>query len=360
MWRMLIFAVISISLLGSVYVAARFHKLDFVRAISRRSKLLGWLMCLLPLLTAACLLLISEYAAIIFMVHLTLIWMLSDLVGLIIRKCTRHTFRHYWAGIAAIGVTVIWLGAGWFCAHHVFITRYTFTTDKLTAPLRVALIADSHLGVTLDGDGFARELTRLEAEQPAALFIAGDFVDDGTAKEDMLAACDALGRFSAPVYLVFGNHDRGYFDHRDFTVQELRDALTQNGVIILEDESVPLADGVYIIGRRDRSNRSRAAAEALASALPDAGYQIMLDHQPNDYAAEAAAGVDLVLSGHTHGGHIFPAGQIGLLMGANDRRYGTETREGTHFVVTSGISGWAIPFKTGCWSESVIIDIVPN
>ena len=52
--------------------------------------------------------------------------------------------------------------------------------------------------------------------------------------------------------------------------------------------------------------------------------------------------------------------QIGLLTGANDRRYGTERRGDTDFVVTSGISGWAIPFKTGTWSEYVVIDILPE
>ena len=57
------------------------------------------------------------------------------------------------------------------------------------------------------------------------------------------------------------------------------------------------------------------------------------------------------------GGHIFPAGPIGLWMGANDRFYGTETRGDTTFLVTSGISGWGIPFKTGCISEYVVIDI---
>ena len=87
---------------------------------------------------------------------------------------------------------------------------------------------------------------------------------------------------------------------------------------------------------------------------------IMLDHQPNDYAAEEASGVDLVLSGHTHGGHIFPAGLLGVWMGANDKTYGYERRGGTDFFVTSGISGWVIPFKTGCISEYVVIDIVPN
>jgi len=66
---------------------------------------------------------------------------------------------------------------------------------------------------------------------------------------------------------------------------------------------------------------------------------------------------DLVLSGHTHGRHIFPAGLIGLISGANDKVYGAEHIDNTDFVVTSGISGWAIPFKTGTISEYVVIDI---
>ena len=98
----------------------------------------------------------------------------------------------------------------------------------------------------------------------------------------------------------------------------------------------------------------------LTAGLDADRYMLVLDHQPNAYAEEAAAGADLVLSGHSHGGHLFPMGQIGLLMGANDRFYGTETRGSTHFVVTSGISGWGVPIKTGCASEVVLIDILPQ
>ena len=50
-------------------------------------------------------------------------------------------------------------------------------------------------------------------------------------------------------------------------------------------------------------------------------------------------------------------GMIGLLIGANERIYGTERRGNTDFLVTSGASGWAIPFKTGCISEYCVIDI---
>ena len=86
-------------------------------------------------------------------------------------------------------------------------------------------------------------------------------------------------------------------------------------------------------------------------------YIIILDHQPNDYAAEAATGADLVLSGHTHGGQMLEINLVGALIGSNDRTYGMETRDRTTFIVTSGISDWAIKFKTGCRSEYVIIDV---
>ena len=97
--------------------------------------------------------------------------------------------------------------------------------------------------------------------------------------------------------------------------------------------------------------------ESLAQGMDGSLFTVVLDHQPNDYEKEAASGVDLVLSGHTHGGHIFPGGLIGLLIGANDRVYGTEVRDNTTFIVTSGISGWAIPFKTLCHSEIIVVDV---
>ena len=184
--------------------------------------------------------------------------------------------------------------------------------------------------------------------------VYGEFDDSGAQNRAFVKFIDS---FRIPWATVFGNHDNGYYNYRDFTSDELRSALEQNGVTILEDESVQIRDGLYLVGRQDAGVPQRADAQTLTAALDPASYIIMADHQPNDYANEAESGADLVLSGHTHGGHIFPAGQIGLLTGVNDRIYGTETRGSTSFFVTSGISGWAIPFKTGTFSEICIIDI---
>ena len=64
-----------------------------------------------------------------------------------------------------------------------------------------------------------------------------------------------------------------------------------------------------------------------------------------------------MVSGHTHGGQFFPVTYVGEWIGANDRTYGHEKRNGTDFIVTSGISCWELPFKTGTKSEYVIIDV---
>ena len=362
MWTLILGAAGILLLAVLVWLVAQFHGLGPFMRLGRRGRLLPWLAALLPVAALG-----LGFAAInvttsaVVLLHLALIWLIVRLALWAAGRLRGRPFSRDVAGVAAIAITVVYLGAGWFMAHHVFITRYELTTSKsLGQPaVRVAMFADSHLGITLNGERFARQMARLQAESPDAVMIVGDFVDDDTSASDMLRACEALGRLDAPrgVYFVFGNHDEGYFRYRNFTSAQLRSALDENGVVILEDRAVQAGEGLRIAGRRDRSTPGRAEASALTEGLDGSDYVIMLDHQPNDYAGEAASGADLVLSGHTHGGHLFPMGQIGLMIGANDRIYGRESRGDTTFIVTSGISGWAVPFKTGTFSEMVFIDI---
>ena len=65
-----------------------------------------------------------------------------------------------------------------------------------------------------------------------------------------------------------------------------------------------------------------------------------------------------MLSGHTHGGPLIGMNWAMALLGENDLLKGMKTIDKTSFVVTSGISDWAIKFKTGCRSEFVVIDVV--
>ena len=122
---------------------------------------------------------------------------------------------------------------------------------------------------------------------------------------------------------------------------------------MLIDEVVAF-DNFYLIGREDASNNKRLSIDTLIKDLDDR-YKIVLNHQPNDYDNEENK-VDLVLSGHTHGGQMFPLGLIGKLS-SNDFEQGKLIRGNTNFIVTSGISDWSVHFKTGTKSEYVIIDI---
>jgi predicted MPP superfamily phosphohydrolase len=290
---------------------------------------------------------------------------LCDFVGFVvnkIRKCERR--KNYINGFIALAITVIYLGCGWFFAHHVFRTDCTMQTTKNigTESLRIVEIADLHLGITLDGDDFAEQCKRVNETNPDVVVVCGDFVDDDSKCADMIKACNALGTLQTKygVYWIYGNHDRSYYNYRDFTTDELVKNLEKNNVKVLTDESVLIEDTFYIIGRDDRSVESRMSAKQLTKGLDKSKYIIMLDHQPNDYDNEVQSGADLVLSGHTHGGHIFPAGIIGTLTKSNNMVYGTEKLDTTDFTVSSGISGWAIPFKTFCISEFVVIDVEQN
>lgn len=349
------------ALLGLAYLVSRFRKFHLIKQISTQHKWLSWLAAALPVAALSVFLLINVTTMIVVTIHLMIIWFICDLVSCIWQKIRRQSFKRYYAGASAILFTALYLGAGWYYAHHVYQTNYALTTSKDLGQenLRIAMIADAHLGITLDGEAFAKQMERINQTEPDIVVIAGDFVDDDTDRGNMIEACRALGELKTAygVYFSYGNHDNGYYNYRDFTSQELREELTKNHVTILEDEAVLINDSFYLIGRKDRSMHQRTVAEELTSNLDSSKYMVLLDHQPNDYAREAAADVDIVLSGHTHGGHMFPAGYIGLAIGANDSVYGMKQINDTTFLVTSGISGWAIPFKTGTISEYVVIDI---
>ena len=359
MWLILFSIALLLALAGLGYLLVCFHRFSFLVKLGASHPLLSWLCALLCVAALGLFARVNVPTLIVVLLHLAAAFMLCGALALLFEKLTGRAVPYDLRGLCALLLTAVYLTVGWFNAHRVSETDYALRTDKAVEPLRLALIADSHLGVTLDGEGFARELERIQAARPDLVVIAGDFVDDDSRGADLTRACEALAALETRcgVYYVYGNHDRGYFDSRDFSASQLRRALEGAGVTILEDACVPIGEGYTLIGRRDRSDQGRMDMEELTAGLDAKRYWIVLDHQPNDYAAEAAAGADLVLSGHTHGGHMFPAGQLGLLMHANDFNYGLTTRGDTSFIVTSGISGWAIPFKTGTRSEFVVIDI---
>lgn len=368
LWAVLMVVLFVAMIAGMVYLITRIRKSTFMKKLAGGSKKKATLLSTAVITGAVAFfwLLWGFINAVIILLHLIVFWLVSEGIFALVRKKRGGEFQRYYAGVVAVLFTIGYLGAGWYQAHHVWEKTYTITTDKKVGNFRAALISDSHTGTTFHGKGFAEHLKEIEKQNPDVLLVAGDFVDDDTTKEDMIRCCEALGQVKTTygVYYVFGNHDKGYYspDYRGYSGDDLVAELEANGVHVLQDENELIDDKIYIVGRQDRSEEAkqgRVDMETLTADLDDSHFSIVMDHQPCDYEAQAASGVDLVVSGHTHGGQLFPLMQFENLMalGGDDKVYGYEKRENTNFIVTSGISDWAIKFKTGCRSEYVLIDI---
>lgn len=361
-WLIILAAVLAATAAGTVYMTAAVGRFGLVKKLSCGKKWLkrlvsfGIIAAVFTVLTIV----MSLTNAIIVFLSTMMFFLIYGAVFRIVRAVRKKDTEYNWAGWLALATSAVYFCVGYYLCFHVWEKDYRLTTEKNVDSLRIALFADSHLGTTFDGEGFAKQMNRIIEKSPDIVLIAGDFVDDSSNREDMTAACAALGEMKPKygVWYVFGNHDRGYYgsEHRGFSADDLVAELEKNGVHVLEDETADVGD-ITIVGRRDSSDEKRADISELMKNTDPQRYTIVLDHQPTDYDSEAVAGADLVVSGHTHGGQLFPVTYVGEWFNINDATYGYERRKNTDFIVTSGISDWEILFKTGTKSEYVIIDV---
>ena len=161
------------------------------------------------------------------------------------------------------------------------------------------------------------------------------------------------------IYYVYGNHDRQpYTQNRSFTDEELEHAITENGIVILEDEYVEIRDELVIAGRGDAAwgNVSkRASTEEVLDGIDREKYIILADHQPVEAEENGRQGVDLEISGHTHAGQVWPVGVLSELAGVLN--YGEYQKGDCKVIVSSGFTGWGYPIRTEAHCEYVVINI---
>ena len=314
----------------------------------------------------------------IILLHNGVFWigtMCAD--GIMAARAKRgKTKRSHILAAAAAGC-LVYLTAGLLCANIIVKTEYTLTTDKDLPDGEPCIVqlSDVHLGATVSERDFKRLIKRVAAENPDIVVITGDLTDDGTTRELMQRCCEILGglkpRFG--IYYGPGNHDS---EDGQFSVEELHAELDKNCVPVLQDEYAIQLWGSAVIGRKD-ATVSRDSAEqlfkryeegrrmqAMYSSDSRSGgprYTILLDHEPNDFEAEAKAGADLVLCGHAHGGFLLPlrwAWKIFPdLIFRVDLCEGKKRIDNTDFIVSSGAGTCLTDFKTGTKSEYVVIRV---
>ncbi|MBV7388882.1 metallophosphoesterase [Pasteurellaceae bacterium TAE3-ERU1] len=253
------------------------------------------------------------------------------------------------APLAMAGV----IGLGLYNAYTPVVRHYAFTTDKLQGSLRVALIADLHLGKIFGNAQLDKLAEILAAEKSDVVLMPGDLMDDNTEVFEAENMQPHLAKIRAPlgVFATLGNHD---FNGQ----QAITRAVEGAGITVLTDTSTLVDNRFYLIGRNDRLSKVRPATQTLLAQLPEDGkLRILLDHRPDEVDENAQLALDMQVSGHTHKGQVFPANLITKLIYTLDHGY--LALNNRHFFVTSGYGLWGIPFRIGSQSEVMIIDINP-
>ena len=195
------------------------------------------------------------------------------------------------------------------------------------------------------------------------VILGGDIVDENTTLKQMKDAFKILSSIKSNygIVYVYGNHDKSrYAINPNYTEEELKEAISECRIKILEDDIYEINDELCIIGRKDRSyvDETRKSSQELSKEVSDDYYKIIVDHEPCELKENSENGYDLMLSGHTHYGQIWPLGRLMELFNINEMEYGYEKKDDMDIIVSCGIAGWGYPLRTEKHCEYVVIDIV--
>jgi predicted MPP superfamily phosphohydrolase len=218
---------------------------------------------------------------------------------------------------------------------------------------KIAQMSDLHLGLSAAVTRLEEACRIVAGLSPDLVAVTGDFVDPGFRDGPRL---EAAGRSLHPpfgVWAVFGNHE--FYNGEG----ESRAWYEAFGARVLRDEAVELSNGLQLAGVDDLMTvrTSPAGLSALLAGLDAGKPSVLLSHQPRMFEVAAGKGVGLMLSGHTHGGQIFPFGWLVRLH--TPFVHGVFRRAGSTLIVSSGTGLWGPPLRLGTRSEVVLATLRP-
>ncbi len=267
----------------------------------------------------------------------------------------RRTLLGRVLGVATLGTAGSLIGYALYEGlRRVAVKRLAVTLAKLPAELagfRIVQLTDIHVGPTIDGRWLRQVVAQVNALDPDVIAITGDLVDGPVANlREQVAPIGEL-RARHGVYFVTGNHE--YYSGVDEWLAELR----RLGVRVLRNERVTVrpASGAAIdlIGVDDyHSATFPGHGPDLKQAVAGRDEQVpavLLAHQPAAIGEAAQLGVDLQLSGHTHGGQIWPWGIFVRLQ--QPYIAGLHRHGGTQLYVSCGTGYWGPPMRLAAPAE---------
>lgn len=273
--------------------------------------------------------------------------------------------KHWVLPIGILALFILWLIWGNIT---ICTTHFAIESGRLPAAFsgfRIVQLSDVHNAVF--GKANARLLEKVKAAKPDLLVLTGDLIDSEDT-DDALALTGQLAQI-APCYYVTGNHEA--WQRKAFETMEKE--LERQGIRVLHNEAVELERGgetIRLFGVDDpafmgEAGRYLSSAELLENVLGqverDDSYTILLSHRPEAFAAYAAAKLDLVFTGHAHGGQCrlpFVGGLIAPNQGFFPKYDAGLYEEGmTKMIVSRGLGNSVIPVRVNNRPELVVVTL---
>ena len=299
---------------------------------------------------------------------------ISAIICLIIRDKEKKIFAHilHFSVIAALIITVY----GLIHAQSIKVVTCPVTINETEENnLKIALLGDLHLSVNSTPSTTEKMVEMVNECDADVILIAGDIFTStygGLAHPEKYS--EALRKLKAKygVYVVAGNHDVeenlfGGFpvspSSEAFRTPEMDKFFEDCGFKMLYDEAVELDDGkVTLLGRVDgekagdgTTNRMNVNELMKNNNVSKDSVVIALEHEPMDYKELSDGGVDVVLSGHTHNGQLFPGNMFVPIF--NENGYGYKKIHNIDTFVTAGVGYYGPPMRVGTDGEIMIVDI---
>ena len=249
------------------------------------------------------------------------------------------------------------------------LNTYTISSDILPEAFdgyRIAHISDLHNAEM--GKDNEKLFDMLRETEPDIIAITGDIIDSRNTNIDIALQFTKAAMEIAPCYYVTGNHEA-----RISKYDELKAGMEAAGVVVLEDEKtkISLEGGeITLIGVNDPSYQTdylfgdaEAVMQSKLQEISDAEneFTILLSHRPELFEVYADNKMDLVLSGHAHGGQ-FRLPFVGGLVAPNQGLFpkydaGLYTEENTNMIVSRGIGNSILPFRFNNRPEVILIEL---
>ena len=253
--------------------------------------------------------------------------------------------------------------------NQIELTEYIITSSKVPESFtcfEIAQVSDLHN--TEFGEENSKLLELLSDVEPHIIVLTGDLID--SRHTDIEIALDFAGKAAqiAPVYYVSGNHEARVPEY-----EELKMGLTEAGVTVLENQKVQITrdgESITLMGIQDPSFRTDylvGDAESISwqaiSGLQNEsdGFTVLLSHRPELFDVYVDTGIDLVFSGHAHGGQ-FRLPFIGGLVAPNQGFFpkydaGRFDEGNTTMIVSRGVGNSIIPFRINNSPEIVVVEL---